>query len=115
MNANKSFVLVLFGSWTLTNLVYVILGKDELRQCFPSNFLGCISFLCQVFGQMKVLKADGTIEPFLPLIVPVYEALEMLLDNNCTDAEMECAVIQVQLNYLKCSFTISKLNQTIKY
>ena len=62
-----------------------------MREDCPERFLGCLSFLCQILGQLR----SGKGEPFHALMVPVFEALELLIDDKAGEVEMTCAVVQV--------------------
>ena len=72
-------------------LLPYISGKDQLREENHARFLGCVSFLCQVLGNIR----DSQGQPLKPLITPVVQSVDMLLDNKASDEEMECAAIQV--------------------
>ncbi len=65
--------------------------KDNDRDEKPRTFLGCMAFLCQVLNNLR--SADG--EPFRPLVNPVYDGLELLLDSRSSNKEMELALTQV--------------------
>ena len=65
--------------------------KDELRATEPHKFLGCLSFLCQVLATFR----DANNQPFLPLVKPVYNSIEQLLDSKATEEEMQCAAFHL--------------------
>ncbi|XP_060587118.1 CBP80/20-dependent translation initiation factor-like [Ruditapes philippinarum] len=67
--------------------------KDSLRSKSVSKFLNILSFMCQVFGTMRT--AGG--EVFKPLVSPLYECFNMILDSEqCDNDEYECLNEQLQ-------------------
>lgn len=60
--------------------------KDNLRSKSVSKFLNILSFMCQIFGTMRT--AGG--EVFKPLVSPLYECFNMILDSEqCDNDEFE--------------------------
>lgn len=67
--------------------------KDSLRTKSPGRFLGFVTFLCQVFGNMRTAKG----EPFNVLSGPIYDCIYTIFnDDNSSDDDYECLLLQVQ-------------------
>ncbi|XP_053386792.1 CBP80/20-dependent translation initiation factor-like [Mercenaria mercenaria] len=67
--------------------------KDNLRSKSVSKFLNILSFMCQIFGTLRT--AGG--EVFKPLVSPLYECFNMILDSDHSDNdEFECLNEQLQ-------------------
>lgn len=67
-------------------------AKDETRRSDNKRYLGFVSFLCQVFGNVRLATGDT----MKPLVVPVYDCLEQILnDQSSNEDEYECFSIQV--------------------
>jgi hypothetical protein len=66
-------------------------AKDALRSEDPPKFLGCLSFLCQVFATNRDAKGAA----FKPLMEPVMSSLTMLLDAQATNEEISCAAFHL--------------------
>ncbi|XP_071141170.1 uncharacterized protein [Mytilus edulis] len=67
--------------------------KDSLRTKSPGKFLGFVTFLCQVFGNMRTAKG----EPFNVLSGPIYDCIYTIFnDDNSSDDDYECLLLQVQ-------------------
>ena len=73
--------------------IYLFSVKDVLRSEDPPKFLGCLSFLCQVFATNR----DANKDPFEVLMEPVITAVTMLLDSQATNEEISCAAFHVSL------------------
>lgn len=68
-------------------------AKDETRRSDNKRYLGFVSFLCQVFGNVRLATGDT----MKPLVVPVYDCLEQILnDQSSNEDEYECFSIQLQ-------------------
>ncbi|XP_069101944.1 CBP80/20-dependent translation initiation factor-like [Argopecten irradians] len=68
--------------------------KDETRKNNLKRYLGFFTFLCQIFSNMR-LKQGQCLEP---LIVPIYDCLEMTVDDQeCKDDELETFSLQLQV------------------
>ncbi|XP_052236942.1 CBP80/20-dependent translation initiation factor-like isoform X2 [Dreissena polymorpha] len=67
--------------------------KDRLRAESVSKFLNSFSLMCQIFGTMRT--AGG--EVFKPLVGPVFECFQLILDDKrCNTDEYECVCEQLQ-------------------
>lgn len=67
--------------------------KDTIRKDNPGKFLGFVTFLCQVFGNMRTAKG----EPFTVLSTPIYDCVYIIIeDDNSSDDDYECLLLQVQ-------------------
>ncbi|XP_063438349.1 CBP80/20-dependent translation initiation factor-like [Mytilus trossulus] len=67
--------------------------KDSIRTKSPGKFLGFVTFLCQVFGNMRTAKG----EPFNVLSGPIYDCIYTIFnDDNSSDDDYECLLLQVQ-------------------
>ncbi|XP_052096576.1 CBP80/20-dependent translation initiation factor-like isoform X2 [Mytilus californianus] len=67
--------------------------KDSLRTKSPGRFLGFVTFLCQVFGNMRTAKG----EPFNVLSGPIYDCIYTIFDDdNSSDDDYECLLLQIQ-------------------
>ncbi|ESO89770.1 hypothetical protein LOTGIDRAFT_234154 [Lottia gigantea] len=69
--------------------------KNEIRAESTSRFLGFFTFLCQIFCNVRL----GNREPIKPLIGPILETCELVLDTEnekCDDDEFECISLQLQ-------------------
>ncbi|VDI17115.1 Hypothetical predicted protein, partial [Mytilus galloprovincialis] len=65
--------------------------KDSLRTKSPGKFLGFVTFLCQVFGNMRTAKG----EPFNVLSGPIYDCIYTIFnDDNSSDDDYECLLLQ---------------------
>ena len=76
----------------LTNIVHLTEGREELRKTSRTRFLGFVSFLTHLFGTMRL----GNGEVMLPLVGPVYDCCELIVDNDCIN-EDECACLSQQV------------------
>ncbi|XP_022306728.2 CBP80/20-dependent translation initiation factor-like [Crassostrea virginica] len=67
--------------------------KDETRCSDNKRYLGFVSVLCQIFGNLRLATGDT----MKPLVTPVYDCLEQILnDAASTEDEFECLSIQLQ-------------------
>ncbi|XP_061180727.1 CBP80/20-dependent translation initiation factor-like isoform X2 [Saccostrea echinata] len=68
-------------------------GKEEMRSSDNKRYLGFVTFLCQVFGNVRLTTGDT----MKPLVAPVFECLEQILqDQTSTEDEYECLSLQLQ-------------------
>ncbi|XP_048750580.2 CBP80/20-dependent translation initiation factor-like isoform X2 [Ostrea edulis] len=68
-------------------------GKEEMRKSENARYLGFVTFLCQVFGNVRLATGDT----MKPLVAPVYECLEQILqDTASNENEYECLSLQLQ-------------------
>ena len=74
--------------------IFYISEKDSIRGETPGKFLGFLTFLCQVFGNMRTVKG----EPFDVLCGPIYDCLCTIInDEQSTDDDYECLLLQVRV------------------
>ena len=74
--------------------IFYISEKDSIRGETPGRFLGFLTFLCQVFGNMRTVKG----EPFVILCGPIYDCLCTIInDEQSTDDDYECLLLQVRV------------------
>ncbi|KAK3095590.1 hypothetical protein FSP39_016441 [Pinctada imbricata] len=67
--------------------------KESLRKRNNKRYLGFFTFLCQIYNNMRL----ATGEPFKPLVGPIFDCLEMMLNQEpSTQDEFECLSAQVQ-------------------
>jgi hypothetical protein len=77
----------------LVTFVFLFSAKEEIRSSDPPKFLGCLSFLFQVFAIVR----DNKGVPLEPLLAPVVIGLEMLLDEKSSNDEISCAASHVSM------------------
>lgn len=67
-------------------------NRDELRSKSRKQFVGFMAFLSHVFGTMRLING----EVMQPLVGPVFDCLEMVLNNEDIDGD-ECDCLNAQL------------------
>ncbi|XP_046378240.2 CBP80/20-dependent translation initiation factor-like [Haliotis rufescens] len=67
--------------------------KEEIRKTSSVRFLGFLATLCQVFGHMRT--AAG--ELFKPLVSPICESMELILEQETDTTADECEFLALQL------------------
>lgn len=64
-----------------------------MRKSENARYLGFVTFLCQVFGNVRLATGDT----MKPLVAPVYECLEQILqDTASNENEYECLSLQAR-------------------
>lgn len=96
----------MFLSWKTTWYLYnqsinhLFTDKDNIRKDNPGKFLGFVTFLCQVFGNMRTAKG----EPFTVLSTPIYDCVYIIInDDSSSDDDYECLILQVSMFLAKFS------------
>ncbi|XP_046544988.1 CBP80/20-dependent translation initiation factor-like [Haliotis rubra] len=67
--------------------------KEEIRKTSSVRFLGFLATLCQVFDHMRT----ATGELFKPLVGPICESMEMILEQETDTTADECEFLTLQL------------------
>ncbi|CAH1789254.1 unnamed protein product [Owenia fusiformis] len=95
-----------FGQKYRANMLKLIQAdfknKGKLRSQSIVRFSGGVSYLCSVFNTLR----SATGEPFKPLVIPVFDCLEMLLYETAKDVEITLCYTQLK----KMGFLLEECN-----